>query len=126
MTLGAIEAFQAANRDLVPMTGEDNNGLMKAWNSLGAEGIGCAKPTWLARVAIENAVKMMNGETVEKNQIYPVQTIKTKTFRTMCRPTCLTTSGAARKCLRKCFSRSSSNLSTGGKEGWAHPSFPFS
>ena len=41
MTLGAIEAFQAANRDLVPMTGEDNNGLMKAWSSLGAEGIGC-------------------------------------------------------------------------------------
>ena len=78
MTLGAIEAFQAANRDLVPMTGEDNNGLMKAWSSLGAEGIGCAKPTWLARVAIENAVKMMNGETVEKNQIYPVQTIKTE------------------------------------------------
>lgn len=78
MTLGAIEAFQAANRDLVPMTGEDNNGLMKAWNSLGAEGIGCAKPTWLARVAIENAVKMMNGETVEKDQIYPVQTIKTE------------------------------------------------
>ena len=46
--------------------------------TLGAEGIGCAKPTWLARVAIENAVKMMNGETVEKDQIYPVQTIKTE------------------------------------------------
>ena len=77
MTLGAIEAFKAANRDLVPMTGEDNNGLMKAWNESGSEGIGCAKPTWLARVALENAVKLMNGETVEKDQIYPVQTITT-------------------------------------------------
>lgn len=77
MTLGAIEAFQAANREIVPMTGEDNNGLMKAWAELGTEGIGCAKPTWLSRVALETAVKMMNGETVEKDQIYPVQTITT-------------------------------------------------
>jgi ribose transport system substrate-binding protein len=77
MTLGAIEAFKAANRELVPMTGEDNNGLLKAWNESGSEGIGCAKPTWLARVALENAVKLMNGETVEKDQIYPVQTITT-------------------------------------------------
>lgn len=77
MTLGAIEAFQAANREIVPMTGEDNNGLMKKWKELGTEGIGCAKPTWLARVALESAVKMMNGETVEKDQIYPVQTITT-------------------------------------------------
>lgn len=78
MTLGAIEAFEAANREVVPMTGEDNNGLMKKWNELGTEGIGCAKPTWLARVALENAVSMMNGETVEKNQIYDVQTIATE------------------------------------------------
>lgn len=77
MTLGAIEAFQAANREIVPMTGEDNNGLIKAWDELGSEGIGCAKPTWLSRVALETAVKMMNGETVEKDQIYPVQTITT-------------------------------------------------
>lgn len=77
MTLGAIEAFQAANRPLVPMSGEDNNGLMKAWKELGSAGVGCAKPTWLARVAIEEAIKMMNGETVEKDQIYPVQTITT-------------------------------------------------
>ena len=77
MTLGAIEAFQAANRPLVPMTGEDNNGLMKAWYASGSEGIGCAKPTWLARIALENTVKLMAGETVEKDQIYPVQTITT-------------------------------------------------
>lgn len=78
MTLGAIEAFQAANRALVPMSGEDNNGLMKVWYNNGSEGIGCAKPTWLARVAIENAIKLMNGEEVPKDEIYPVQTITTE------------------------------------------------
>ncbi len=78
MTLGAIEAFEAANRELVPMTGEDNNGLMKKWNELGSEGIACAKPTWLSRVALESAVAMMAGEEVEMDQIYDVQTIVTE------------------------------------------------
>ncbi len=86
MTLGAIEAFKAANRELVPMTGEDNNGLMKAWYNDKSEGIGCAKPTWLARVAIENAVKLAAGETVEKNQIYPVQTIVTEQIADYVKP----------------------------------------
>lgn len=77
MTLGAMEAFEAANRELVPMTGEDNNGLMKKWKALGSDGIGCAKPTWLSRIALESAVAFMNGADVEKDQIYDVQTITT-------------------------------------------------
>lgn len=77
MTLGAIEAFEAANRNVVPMTGEDNNGLMKKWKELGVDGIGCAKPTWLSRVALETALSLTSGETVDKDQIYDVQTITT-------------------------------------------------
>lgn len=77
MTLGAIEAFQAANRPLVPMTGEDNNGYLKVCVKNNMEGIAVAKPTWLARVAIDNALAMMKGETVKKDDIYPVQTIAT-------------------------------------------------
>lgn len=77
MTLGAIDSFNAAKRDLVPMTGEDNNGYLKACiNNM--EGIAVSKPTWLARVAIENAIKLMNGEDVKKDDIYPVMTIKTE------------------------------------------------
>lgn len=76
MTLGAIEAFQAANRDLVPMTGEDNNGYLKSCVDNEMNGIAVSKPTWLARVATENALKMMLGEEVEKDDIYPVMTIK--------------------------------------------------
>lgn len=75
MTLGAIEAFQAAGRDLVPMTGEDNNGYLKACVNNNMEGIAVAKPTWLTRVAIETAISLMNGEEVEKDDIYPVEKI---------------------------------------------------
>ena len=78
MTLGAIEAFQAANRELVPMTGEDNNGYLKAVIKNKMEGIGVAKPTWQTRVAINSAIKLMNGETVEKDDIFPVMTITTE------------------------------------------------
>lgn len=78
MTLGAIDSFNAAKRDLVPMTGEDNNGYLKACINNNMEGIAVSKPTWLARVAIENAIRMMNGEEVKKDDIYPVMTIKTE------------------------------------------------
>ena len=78
MTLGAIDAFRAANRELVPMTGEDNNGYLKAIVNNNMEGIAVSKPTWLSRVAIENAIKLMNGDAVEKEDIYPVLTIKTE------------------------------------------------
>lgn len=78
MTLGAIDSFQAAKRELVPMTGEDNNGYLKACINNGMEGIAVSKPTWLARVAIENAIKLMNGDEVKKDDIYPVMTIETE------------------------------------------------
>ena len=74
MTLGAIEAFQAANRPLVPMTGEDNNGYLKVWQKLqpeGMKGIACAKPTWLAEVALERAISLVKGEEVKKDDIFP-------------------------------------------------------
>ena len=78
MTLGAIDSYNAAKRDLVPMTGEDNNGYLKACIANNMEGIAVSKPTWLARVGIENAIKLMNGEEVKKDDIYPVMTIKTE------------------------------------------------
>lgn len=81
MTLGAIEAFQAANRELVPMTGEDNNGYVKKVVENNMEGIAVAKPTWLTRVAIESAIKLMNGEEVTKDDIYPVMTITTEQMK---------------------------------------------
>ena len=60
------------------MTGEDNNGYLKAIVNNNMEGIAVSKPTWLSRVAIENAIKLMNGDAVEKEDIYPVLTIKTE------------------------------------------------
>lgn len=75
MTLGAIEAFEAAGHDLVPMTGEDSNGLLKKWAELredgdtGFDSIAVSKPTWLSAEALDIALQSLGGEDVEQDQI---------------------------------------------------------
>jgi len=78
MTLGAIDAFDAAQRALVPMTGEDNNGYLKRWVALNGKGftsVAPSKPTWLGSEALLVAIKLLKGEAVEKDTIFPPPTI---------------------------------------------------
>lgn len=78
MTLGAIDAFEAAQRPLVPMTGEDNNGYLKRWKALegkGFDSIGTSKPTWLGSEALIVAINLLDGKPVEKDMVLPVPTI---------------------------------------------------
>lgn len=81
MTLGAIEAFQAAKRPLVPMTSEDNNGFLKVWKKLrdsktaGFESVAVAKPTWLGSEALKTTLDLLQGKKIKKNQILAVPRI---------------------------------------------------
>lgn len=81
MTLGAIEAFEAAGVPLVPMTGEDSNGLLKKWQSLVAAGetgfdcIAVAKPTWISAQSLENALAALSGTEVTKDDILDPEVI---------------------------------------------------
>ncbi|MEP6774036.1 MAG: ABC transporter substrate-binding protein [Chloroflexota bacterium] len=78
MTQGAMEAFQAAGRKLVPMTGEDNNGFMKLWKKLqpaGFKGIAASEPTWLSGSALNLALDALNGKPVPHKRLIPVPTI---------------------------------------------------
>jgi ribose transport system substrate-binding protein len=89
MTLGAMEAFQAANRPLVPMTGEDNNGLLKVWVKLkpqGFETIAVSKPTWLAARSLEVALSALSGKTVQKDNVLPPPLITNDTVDKFVRP----------------------------------------
>jgi ribose transport system substrate-binding protein len=74
MTQGAIDAFEAAGRDLVPMTGEDNNGFMQAWKDRIPDGfaaISASEPTWQSRVALQAALRALQGLPV--NSFYELQ-----------------------------------------------------
>ena len=89
MTLGAIEAFQAANRPLVPMTAEDNNGFLKVWAKLkpqGFESIAVSKPTWLSARSLEIALDALSGKTVQKDIILPPPVITNDTVDKFVRP----------------------------------------
>jgi ribose transport system substrate-binding protein len=89
MTLGAIESFESANRPLVPMTSEDNNGFLKKWKALGSskfKSIAIAKPTWLGAEALKIALDLLDGKTVVKDQILPVAQITEENLDKFVRP----------------------------------------
>ncbi|PDQ23039.1 ribose ABC transporter [Mesorhizobium sanjuanii] len=78
MTLGAIDAFEAAQRPLVPMTGEDNNGYLKRWQALKDKGfvsIATSKPTWLGSEALRITLDLLDGKSVTRDTVLPVPTI---------------------------------------------------
>jgi ribose transport system substrate-binding protein len=79
MTLGAIQAFQAARKPLVPMVGENNNGLMKQWLALRGKGdfdsVGVTNPTWLADDALKVTIKALKGEKFQKDNVLTPPTI---------------------------------------------------
>lgn len=67
MTQGAIDAFDAAGRALVPMTGEDNNGFLLAWQARldeGFQAMSASEPTWQSRVALQAALRILQGQEV--------------------------------------------------------------
>lgn len=92
MTLGAIEAFEAAGVPLVPMTGEDSNGLLKKWSALIEAGdtnfdaIAVAKPTWISASALDAAIAALNGEDVEKDVLLQPEVITADNIADFVRP----------------------------------------
>lgn len=64
MTRGAIEAFEEADRDLVPMSGENLNGFLKLWVELDLQGSAPQFPTWQAPEALKLAVHALQGRPI--------------------------------------------------------------
>lgn len=67
MTQGAIDAFLAAGRDLVPMSGEGNNGFLRVWNENLDNGFTSIAPSFTtasSAIALQTAVSALNGEEV--------------------------------------------------------------
>lgn len=68
MTQAAMEAFEAAGRKLVPMTGEASNGFLKSWveaKDKGFSSIAFVCPTTQSAIALDVAVNALNGEEVQ-------------------------------------------------------------
>jgi len=71
---GALKALLAANRPLVPVSGDDYNGLLKLYDAEKDKQpkfkIGClSEPTWEGVVALRTAMKLLSGQDAPKRQI---------------------------------------------------------
>jgi len=83
MTQAALDAFTAAHRPLVPMSGEANNGLLKAWKKNLANGfnsIAPCSPTSMSAVALDTAVKALDGKLVRLHTIISLPVITSDTL----------------------------------------------
>ena len=71
MTLAAIDAYEAAGRPLVPMSGEGQNGFLKVWANKMSEGfetVAPVSPTCTGSESLRQGIKILNGEKVEFEQ----------------------------------------------------------
>lgn len=78
MTQGAIDAFIAAGRDLVPMTSEGNNGAIRAWIENKDNGLSCiapSNPTYTSAEALRIVIKALNGGEIPKNVVMDIETV---------------------------------------------------
>lgn len=88
---GACKALLAANRPLVPVTGDDYNGLLKLYADQGAKqpnfkfGL-IAEPTWESSLALRMAVSILQGTPMKKLQIIQPPFITVDNYKQFIKP----------------------------------------
>lgn len=79
MTQAAIDAFNEHGRTLVPMSGEDNNGFLKAWKENLGRGnfsaVSASMPTYVSAIAMDIAVDALQGFPYYRDTVVPIPTI---------------------------------------------------
>ena len=88
---GAIKALLDAGRPLVPVTGDDYNGMLKLYDARKKAHptfeIGLmSEPTWQGIFAMRAAVSLLGGDSVPKRQILSPQMITGDNYREYIRP----------------------------------------
>jgi ribose transport system substrate-binding protein len=83
---GAMKALIDAKRPLVPVTGDDYNGLLKLYDQQKANypkfQIGLlSEPTWESVIALRTAIKLLQGEEVPKRQTIEPQLITSENYK---------------------------------------------
>ncbi len=88
---GAMKALLAAKRPLIPVTGDDYNGLLKLYAQEAANQpkfkIGLlSEPTWESVIALRTALKLLAGEEVPKRQTIEPELITSENYKNYVRP----------------------------------------
>ncbi|WP_162918925.1 ABC transporter substrate-binding protein [Taklimakanibacter deserti] len=91
VTSGASKALLAAGRPLIPVTGDDYNGLLKLYDSDKGKqpkfDIGLiSEPTWESVVALRMALALLRGEEIQKQLIITPKLITKDNYKDYMRP----------------------------------------
>lgn len=91
VTAGASSALQAAGRPLVPVTGDDYNGLLKLYDAERENeprfDIGLiSEPTWQSALALRNTLSVLRGEAQSRDQTITPQLITSDNYQDYIRP----------------------------------------
>jgi ribose transport system substrate-binding protein len=91
MSLGALEALEAAGQPLVPVPGEGNNGFLKFWAAHlkdGFHSIAPDEPTWESVAALDQVTDCLEGKTIAKWSELELPTITDDTVNQYVRTDC--------------------------------------
>ncbi|MET3926931.1 ABC transporter substrate-binding protein [Devosia sp. 2618] len=91
VTAGASNALLAAGRPLVPVTGDDYNGLLKLYaaqkDSQPKFDIGLiSEPTWEGVVALRNSLALLRGEELQRDLVITPKLITKDNYTSYIRP----------------------------------------
>lgn len=86
MTRGAISAFQDEKKELVPMTGEHNNGFLKIWKETGIKSVAPVAPNWEGAEAVKLAVLSLRGEPIKRDYLIRPEPITNETLDQAIKP----------------------------------------
>jgi ribose transport system substrate-binding protein len=86
MTRGAIQAFQEANRDLVPMTGEPLNGFLKLWKKDKLKSVAPPYEPWQGAEAVKLAILALQGKPISKDYVLKSPPVTDETLDDNIRP----------------------------------------
>lgn len=91
VTAGASSALLAAGRPLVPVTGDDYNGLLKMYNEYKEKESGfdiglMSEPTWEGVVALRNALNLLRGNEQQRDLIITPNLITKDNYNEYMRP----------------------------------------
>lgn len=89
MTQAAIDAYVEQGLPFVPMTGEASNGFLRVWMEQvdnGLQSMAFTNPAWISATALDAAVSILNGETVEKEITLNEDPVTIETAKDLYRP----------------------------------------
>ena len=86
MTRACFDVFKDIGKPLVPMTGEANNGFLRAWKAAGADSMGPIYTPGLGPATVNAAVALLKGEAVHKVYLSDPESITAANFDKYYRP----------------------------------------